>query len=162
VQQWFVNGPCEGGGGETPVVSRGKVYARTSDVPNEILNASTGKLLGTFQAGPPPAFDGQVGLFLNQGTLTAATDGTTLWSFAGDGGIDTAPIAVGSTVYISSSTGKLYGLALSTGKQVWSANVGSGVPGPEEQSAAQPLTGLGAGQGLVVVPAGDRLVAYSG
>jgi len=130
--------------------------------PNEILNASTGKLLGTFQAGPPPAFDGQVGLFLNQGTLTAVTDGTTLWSFAGDGGLDTAPIAVGSTVYIGSSTGKLYGLALSTGKQVWSANAGSGIPGPEEQSAAQPLTGLGAGQRLVVVPAGDRLVAYSG
>ena len=50
---------------------------------------------------------------------------------------------------------------MSTGKQVWSTNVGSGIVAPNEQGGP-PLTGLGAGQGLLVVPAGDRLAAYSG
>jgi outer membrane protein assembly factor BamB len=88
--------------------------------------------------------------------------GKTLWSFAGDGGLDTAPIAVGSTVYEGSSSGMLYGLNVSTGKIAWSTNVGSGIPGPDKQNVSQPLTGLGAGQGLLVVPAGDQLSAYGG
>ena len=159
-QRWFSNGPCEGGGGKTPVYHSGRVYARDF-TGNKILNAVTGMLAGNFQAGPAPAFDGSTGLFLNAGTLQAIKGGKTLWSFSGDGGLDTAPIAVGSTVYEGSSSGLLYGLNASTGKIVWSTNVGSGIPGPDEQNVSQPLTGLGAGQGLLVVPAGDQLSAYS-
>jgi hypothetical protein len=43
---------------------------------------------------------------------------------------------------------------------VWSTNVGAAIPGPDEATVSQPLTGLGAGQGLLVVPAGNRLAAY--
>jgi outer membrane protein assembly factor BamB len=84
----------------------------------------------------------------------------TLWTFSGDGGLDSAPIVVGSTVFVGSSSGMLYGLDLRRGQVVWSTNVGSGIPGPDEQNVSQPLTGLGAGQGLLVVPAGNRLAAY--
>ena len=160
-QQWFSNGSCEGGGGKTPVYNSGKVYARDF-TGNKILAAGTGKLLGTFQAGPAPAFDGKVGLFLNAGTLTAVSGGKTVWAFSGDGGVDTAPIAVGNAVYVGSSSGMIYGLSISRGKVVWSANVGAGIPAPDEQNLSQPLTGLGAGQGLLVVPAGNELVAYGG
>jgi hypothetical protein len=38
--------------------------------------------------------------------------------------------------------------------------VGAGVSGPDEQNVSQPLAGLGAGQGLLVVPAGNLLAAY--
>jgi outer membrane protein assembly factor BamB len=69
---------------------------------------------------------------------------------------------VGGTVYEGSSSGMLYGLSIKTGAVAWSTNVGSGIPAPDEQNVAQPLTGLGAGQGLLVVPAGDQLSAYSG
>jgi len=160
-QQWFSNGTCEGGGGKTPVVHGGKVYARDF-TGNKILNASTGALLGTFQAGPAPAFDGNTGLSLDNGVLTASSGSTTAWTFGGDGGLDTAPIAVGNTVYEGSSTGMLYGLNVANGSVVWSTNVGSAIDGPDEQNVSQPLTGLGAGQGLLVVPAGDNLVAYGG
>ncbi len=160
-EQWFSNGPCEGGGGKTPVVHGGEVYTRDS-TGNKILNAKTGALDGTFQAAPAPAFDGKVGLFLNNGTLTASSGGPARWTFAGDGGLDTAPIAVGNTVYVGSSTGMLYGLRITDGSVVWSTNVGSGIAGPDEQNVSQPLTGLGAGQGLLVVPAGDELAAYGG
>jgi hypothetical protein len=54
----------------------------------------------------------------------------------------------------------LYGLDLRRGRVVWSTNVGAPILGTDEQNVSQPHTGLGAGQGLLVVPAGTRLVAY--
>jgi outer membrane protein assembly factor BamB len=158
---WSDSGPCEGGGGKTPVYYNGQVYIRDFNG-NQILDAGTGQVVGTFSAGPAPAFAGKTGLFLSGGTLQAAIGKRTLWTFTGDGGLDTAPIVVGTTVYVGSSSGMVYGLSLSKGKVVWSANAGSGIPGPDEQNVSQPLTGLGAGQGLLVVPAGDQLVAYGG
>jgi outer membrane protein assembly factor BamB len=158
--RWFNNGPCEGGGGKTAVYHASRVYSRDF-TGNEILDASTGNLLGTFQANPSPAFAGKIGLFLNGTTLQASSGHRTLWTFSGDGGLDTAPIVVGATVFVGSSTGQVYGLDLRRGQVVWSTNVGQGIPGPDEQNVSQPLTGLGAGQGLLVVPAGNRLAAYS-
>ena len=161
-EQWFSNSSCEGGGGKTAVVHGGDVYARDPDVGNKLLNARTGALLGTFQAGPAPAFDGNTGLFLYNGTLTASAAGVTRWTFTGDGGLDTAPIAVGNTVYVGSSSGELYGLNVTDGSVAWSTDVGTAINGPDEQNVSQPLTGLGAGRGLLVVPAGDTLAAYGG
>jgi outer membrane protein assembly factor BamB len=63
-------------------------------------------------------------------------------------------------VFVGSTTGKLYALNLLDGSVDWSTNVGSSIPGPDEQNMSQPLTGLGAGQGLLVVPAGSVLAAY--
>jgi outer membrane protein assembly factor BamB len=157
--RWFNDGPCFGGGGKTAVYHADRVYSRDF-TGNEILAASTGRLLGTFQAGPAPAFAGKIGLFLNGSTLQATSGRRTLWTFSGDGGLRTAPIVVGSTVFVGSSSGMLYGLDLGDGRVVWSTNVGQGIPGPDEQNVSQPLTGLGAGQGLLVVPAGNRLAAY--
>ncbi|HEU4348017.1 MAG TPA: PQQ-binding-like beta-propeller repeat protein [Actinoplanes sp.] len=156
---WFNDGPCEGAGGATPVLSGGRVYARDFQG-NEIINAGTGRTIGTFRADPAPAFAGTTGLFLSGGVLRAANGSSTLWTFSGDGGLQTAPIVVGSTVYVGSSTGKVYGLSLAGGAVVWSTNVGSAVSAPDEFSVAEPLAGLGAGQGLLVVPAENRLVAY--
>jgi outer membrane protein assembly factor BamB len=158
-RRWFNDGPCSGGGGKTPVYHAGRVYSRDFFA-NEILDADTGALVGTFQAGPAPAFAGKTGLFLSGGTLTAMVGRRTVWSFTGDGGLVTAPIVVGSTVFVGSSSGMLYGLDLRRGRVVWSTNVGAPISGPDEQNVSQPHTGLGAGQGLLVVPAGSRLVAY--
>jgi outer membrane protein assembly factor BamB len=157
--RWSNNDPCSGGGGKTAVYHAGRVYSRDSDG-NEILDAKTGDLLGTFQASPVPAFAGKIGLYLNGSTLQATSGRRTLWTFSGDGRLDSAPIVVGSTVFVGSSSGMLYGLDLRRGRVVWSTNVGVGIPRPDEQNVSQPLTGLGAGQGLLVVPAGNRLAAY--
>ena len=107
-----------------------------------------------------PAFAGKIGLFLNGSTLQAMSGRRTLWTFSGDGGLVTAPVVAGSTAFVGSSSGMLYGLDLRRGQVVWSTNVGAGIPGPDEQNVSQPRTGLGAGQGLLVVPAGNRLAAY--
>jgi outer membrane protein assembly factor BamB len=138
-----------------------KLYVR-SQFDHKILDADTGALRGTFQADPPPAFAGKVGLFVRTGTLQAISGNRTLWTFTGDGQLETAPIVVGDTAYVGSSSGVIYGLSLDSGEVVWSTNTGSAISGSTEQTQSHPLAALGAGQGLLVVPAGNELAAYSG
>jgi outer membrane protein assembly factor BamB len=67
-------------------------------------------------------------------------------------------VIVNQTIYIGSSSGTLFGLNAS-GQQIWSTQVGAAVPAPDEQNALL-TTGLGAGDGLLVVPTESILVAY--
>jgi len=52
----------------------------------------------------------------------------------------------------------LYGLDFQ-GHQIWSTQVGYPIPVPDEFNAVE-ATGLGSGDGLLVVPAGSVLTAY--
>ena len=163
VLQWHYSGPCEGGGGNTPVFHQGKVYVRGvfSSQNGLILNASTGASLGSFSSLTPPAFVGNLALYLSSATLTATntSTGQVLWSFAGDGLLDSAPVIVNQTIYIGSRSGILYGLDLN-GKQKWSTQVGAVIPVPDDGNAVL-RTGLGAGDGLLVVPAAPFLAIYA-
>jgi len=160
---WHYSGPCEGGGGKTPVFLDGKLYVRDplSSPTGYIFESKSGALLGRFSAGPAPAITNERGFFLNDGTLQGIDLSTldVLWSFAGDGGLVTAPIVVGPVVFIGSSNGNLYAVEGRTGKQVWSVS-GSPINGPDEQNVSQPLTGLAAADRWLIVPAGTALSAY--
>jgi outer membrane protein assembly factor BamB len=163
-QLWHYSGPCEGGGGKTPVIHLGKVYVRDSffDSTNGlVLNADTGARLGNFASDTPPAFTGNLGVYLQSETLRGIniSNGQVLWSFAGNGDLTSAPLIVNQTIYIGSSSGLLYGLDLQ-GHQSWSTQVGAAIPAPDEQNAFL-TTGLGAGNGLLAVPAGSILAVYS-
>lgn len=163
--QWQYSGPCEGGGGSTPVYHLGKVYVRDSfftATNGLILDANTGANVGGFASDTPPAFVGNLAVYLQSGTLRGIDlpSGQVLWSFAGDGGLESAPLIVNQTIYIGSSSGLLYALDLQ-GNQVWSAQVGASIPAPDEQNAVL-TTGLGAGDGLLVIPAAPILAVYSG
>jgi hypothetical protein len=94
--------------------------------------------------------------------LRAVKDGQTLWTFTGQGELRTAPIVAGSTVFVGGSTGIVYGLDLHTGQLIWSSDVGmyGWIWPPDEQNVMRPLTGLGAGEGLLVVPAWNRLAVF--
>ena len=83
-----------------------------------------------------------------------------LWSFAGDGHLNTSPVVVNNNVFIGSSTGNLYGLNATTGTQVWLQNLGAAIPAGAGWSAFSPFTGLTAGDGLLMVPAGTSLTAF--
>ena len=161
---WSSTPSCSGGGGRTAVLNGTSLYVRDliSSPPGYVLNSANGAGLGRFAAGPAPAFAGTTGLFLSGSTLTAQNTGTgaILWTFAGDGSLDTAPIVVNGDVYVGSSSGNLYALDLGTGNQVWSANAGASIRAPDENNAVQ-LTGLGAGEGYLVVPAGTHLTAFT-
>jgi outer membrane protein assembly factor BamB len=162
-QIWHHDGPCAGGGGRTPVISNGRVWTRDDAGGTPLaLDASTGVLAASYGAGPAPAFDGQTGFFLSGGVLKArnALNQALLWTFAGDGQLTTAPLIVNGNVYVGSSTGMFWALDEASGLPVWSDNVGAAIQSPDEHNATG-LTGLGAGQGVVVVPASNLLVAYA-
>ncbi|MBV9009854.1 MAG: PQQ-like beta-propeller repeat protein [Verrucomicrobia bacterium] len=160
---WHYSSCCEGGGGATPVVHGGAVYVRDDycdQTGGLVLNASTGAVTGAFTSDRPPAFIGNLALYLQSGTLRGidSRNGQVLWSFAGDGGLTSAPLVVKQTIYIGSSSGMLYGLH-SNGHQLWSTQVGAAIPAPDEQNAYL-TTGLGAGDRLLIVAAGSILAAY--
>ncbi len=159
---WNRPGSCSGIGGRTAPLFGGRLYARFD---NAVLDAGTGVQVGEFSSAPAPAFNGPTGYFvigsLNGGTLEARdlTSGNLKWSFTGDGTLSSAPIVVNGYVYIGSTSGKLYALSESTGTNVWTGTVGAAINPPDEQSSAAPA-GLAAGEGVIVVPASNRLVAY--
>ncbi len=84
--------------------------------------------MAAFRAGPAPAFAGKIGLFLSGSTVQATSGHRTLWTFSGDGGLNSAPIVVGATVFVGSSSGMLFGLDLRRGQVVWTTDVGAGDP----------------------------------
>lgn len=166
-QIWLNSRGCSGGGGVTPVVYHGLVYVRnTVGQPSLTLDASTGARVGTFSAGPAPAFDGGQGFFLVGRTLEAHDLGTgaVTWTFtappaftdpvSGVGALVSAPAVANGHVYVASSSGFLHALAEGTGQVAWSDHVGVAFQLPER-------TGLAIGQGSLAAPFGSTLVFYT-
>jgi outer membrane protein assembly factor BamB len=161
---WNSDTGCDGGGGGTPVVADGKLYAPNGfgTYNGDVFNAATGKLLFSYVADNPPAIGSTLGYFLQSGTLAGIKlkNYSIAWSFAGDGTLVTSPIVVNNTVFVGSSSGNLYGLNGTTGQVAWQVNVGAAIPGGAGWGAGIQLSGLSAGDGLLVVPAGNSLTAY--
>lgn len=159
---WHNNTGCGGGGGATPVVANQRVYS--ADVGpryyGTVYNAETGAAVGSFGADEPPALTTTTEYFLQNGTLSAIalSNNATQWSFTGDGQLSGAPIAVNQYVFIGSSSGNLFAVDGSTGKQAWQVALGAPV---NTGSMGIPMSGLSAGDGLLVVPAGTKVTAYT-
>jgi outer membrane protein assembly factor BamB len=145
-----------------PVVYDGLVFA-----PNcymgayDITRLTDGALVGSYVASVLPAFENGLGFFRNASTLEGHTvDGTVLWSFTGDGQLDSTPMAAGGFVYIGSSSGNLYALDERSGMQVWTDTLGAAIAPSNDFGYQRPMTGLAASDDLLVVPAGATLTAY--
>ena len=83
------------------------------------------------------------------------SNNTVLWNFTGDGLLITSPIVVNQAVIIGSSSGNVYALNAATGQQLWTVNAGGALQPGNSNS------GLAAGDGLLIVPAGNQVVAYT-
>ena len=156
---------CPTGSAATPIVYGGKLYVRSTDSTNNtVFDAQTGARLGPFPGTAPPAFAGSLGYFLSSSTLEArdlATDAA-IWSFSGDGNLNTAPIVDNGTVYIGSSTGNLYALDALSGALTWSTATGVGFLAPEDvPSQTYQVTGLAAAQASLVAPSKNRLSIFA-
>src|SRR6185369_9790295 len=117
------------------------------------------------------AFSGNRGFFLDgphsfgsPGILRArdVNSNSLLWSFSGDGFLQSAVLVVNDYVFVGSAQGKLYAVDAATGQQVWVTTPGTSIPYVDEQNVSQPLTGFAAAEGLLVVPTSTTLVAYEG
>jgi outer membrane protein assembly factor BamB len=166
---WHYSTGCSGGGGKTPALYNDRLYVR--DFSDTIFDSATGTITGTFNAKNTPAFSGSRGFFLNGphffgsfGTLEARDVNTNsvLWSFNGDGFLQSAVLVVNNYVYVGSSQGRLYAVNAATGQQAWVTNTLDSIPFVDEQNASQPLTGFAAGEGLLVIPTSTKLIAYEG
>ena len=160
---WQQTVACDFGAGVTAVVANQLVFSPNGNIgfgySGGIYSAATGASQGSYSADSPPAFGPEAGYFMQGGTLKALALATNAaqWSFAGDGQLKGAAIAVGPYVFIGSGSGNLYGLDASSGQQVWEVTLPSGVETPTYTGQ---LTGLSAGDGLLVVPAGTKVSAY--
>lgn len=165
---WHYAGGCFGGGGVTAVLSNGKLYTRddASSPANQIFDAASGAQLGSFGPTVMPAFSPNTGFFVSSdvtGTISTLTaidqvSGKTLWTYQG-GYIATPPIVIDGILVVANQAGNVYAMDVTSGALVWSGNTGTPLLGTDEQNANQ-LTGLGAGEGWLVVPAGNTVVAW--
>jgi outer membrane protein assembly factor BamB len=162
-QIWFSSLPCSGGGGATPVVANGLAYQPqlSAGSSGTVFDAETGATKGSYTASVIPAFSSSTGFFLSGGTLQgrALSNNQVLWSFAGDGQLDTAPIVVNNYVFIGSQSGNLYALDATSGQQVWAQNMGAAIPAINEHTEII-YSGLAAGDGLLLVPSGTKVTAF--
>jgi alpha-tubulin suppressor-like RCC1 family protein/outer membrane protein assembly factor BamB len=159
--QWSRENTGSGGSGLTPAVFDGLLWTRGGSL-GIAYDVTTAEIVLRFAAGAPPAFLASRGFFLANGTLQARSlrGQEVLWSFTGDGGLTSAPIVVNGYVYVGSASGRVWALEAETGAVAWSDNAGAPILGPSEDLEPQRV-GLGAGQGVVVVPATNLLVAYA-
>jgi outer membrane protein assembly factor BamB len=162
---WTNNTGCSGGGGNTPAVGSGVMYAPLSPgyYAGNVYATETGQVLSSFSASAPPAISTTSAFILNNSTLQgiALSNNQVLWSFAGDGTLTNAPVVVDNYVFIGSTNGNLYALDATSGTQLWTKNLGAPITGPATGgNANQGATGLSAGDGLLIVPAGNMVTAY--
>jgi outer membrane protein assembly factor BamB len=161
----YAGGDGDGGGGNTPALHNGDLYVRNADeeaLPqySQVLDAATGVQVGDTESVMPPAFDGTLEFSVSHWTIAAidTSTGDQLWSHTTDGLGLTPPFVVGGNVYVGDTSGALTSYDERTGAQTWSTNLGSPVSAPIWGNL-QPV--MEAGDGLLVVPATDTLVAFT-
>jgi outer membrane protein assembly factor BamB len=163
---WHHAGPCSGGGGTTPAYANGSLYVRDPGmtVPTGIVHdAFSGTSVGAFGDAsriPIPAL-GATRAFVTTGGKLRGMDldmRDVAWTFDGDGRLASAPIVIEDVVFVGSASGDVYAVDAGTGSQRW---LGEGtVEITSGDDTSRPLTGLGAGEGYLVVPAGSTLTAW--
>jgi outer membrane protein assembly factor BamB len=161
---WHFSGDCEGGGGESAAVYGGRVWVRDvqgGTTNGLILDEDTGKMLGAFGSTFSPAFWSGTGYFTEPYTLSAMTisSGTSRWIVSAKAGetFSCAPLVLNDTVFVPTSSGALVGYSGETGHIVFRVNLPTALTCNEYFSV--PLGGMGAGDGLLVVPSGNLLTA---
>lgn len=128
------------------------------------FNAATGAPTGTFHSDDLPAIGSQTGYFRDSVTSPTANlkavdlaSGSVLWNFAGDGELVNSPVTANQYTFVESSSGKIFAVDNATGSQVWSITVG----GPSMIFNKSTGAGFSIGDGLLVVPVRQSIVAYS-
>jgi streptogramin lyase/outer membrane protein assembly factor BamB len=159
---------CTGGTPTTPVLHDGRLwiqgdpYTPAGQSP-VILDAATGSVLGHFTSDTDETFANSIGIF-PFGSVLRAEDlgsGAAPWTFTGDCDLFAPPIAANGYLYAGSTQGSLYAINAATGQVAWSDRVGHPILPPSPRSGNRPVSAMAIGDGMLVVPAADHLIAYS-
>lgn len=160
-RQWQSQRNCNASWGYTPSVKSGIVFGRTGSSV-DLFDAVTGAYSASLGSARAPAVTATALIALNAGTLssTRLSDRVQTWSFTGDGSLVTAPVVVNNTVFVGSSTGKVYGLDAATGVELWSGASPIPINPDSESGGSMPPSGPAAGEDMLVFPAGNSLAAW--
>ncbi len=164
--EWATRPACHGGGGFTPALHNGKLYVRDWSSGKHVYDAASGQRLGSFSGARIPAFAGDTFLTITGsgagGALVAWDERTGLerWRLERQTLASLPPVVVGDYAYAATPEGDLHAVDVATGTPAWSENVGGRVRAPDEEQVAWPHAGYGAGERLLLIPAGGTLVAY--
>jgi outer membrane protein assembly factor BamB len=128
---------------------------------NLMFNASTGAQTSDIYARVLPALGSTTAYTLNLGSLSAINMATQIgqWSFTGDGHLNSAPLLINNTVVVASESGNVYALDATNGAQIWVGNAGQPIRAPYFFDF-YPTSGLAAGLGYLLVPAGNSVTAW--
>ena len=168
--RWSAGGAAFGGTTSTPVVDGSLIYARSNysggpvgytwdtsnPTPTQPVTVS-----GAFTADPSPAIDGPIGFFMNHGILQMEllSNNEIQWEATSDVPLVGAPMVANGVVYQTSQAGDIFAADELTGNLLWAGNVGAPITAPNESQFIQ-LTGIGIGQGVLVVPASSTVTAF--
>lgn len=164
---WEKSTGCLGGGATVTAADDELVYVAQTWPPDDegaVFRASDGAVLRTFAASAAPALAGDRAIFRHGSTLWAETrsDATRVWTFEAPGSLASPPLVSGRTVYVGGGDGTIYAVDLLSGELRWTGRAAERIHAPDPSNARMPIPGLGAGDGLLLVPAVGRLVAYRG
>ncbi|HMA34830.1 MAG TPA: PQQ-binding-like beta-propeller repeat protein [Chloroflexia bacterium] len=161
---WDSSGSCSSESSGAPVLYGGRLYIVGGGNNLYVFDAANGQQQQIYAAQSEPAFAGPRGFVVvgNQLQAFAVASGAIQWTFTGAtrGGspgypgperLGGPPLVVGNMVYLGASSGTLYGVDPVSGRQVVAL---TGLGGAID-------AGLGAGNGILVVPAGSHLSAFT-
>jgi outer membrane protein assembly factor BamB len=152
---WHPDSGCHGGGGQTSVLHGGRLYVQ-DDIHDRtnVYRATDGALLDTFEISRSiPAFSGDTRVYVAPDRSLRGEGPFGGWTFPGDGQLDGPPLIANGVAYVGSYSGKVYGVDVRTGRQVWEGDAGGEVVAP---------LAMAAGHGTLVVPSNSGLVAFAG
>ena len=139
----------------------GKVYVRDVGIKAPVVLSETdGSALGSYAATRAPAFDDSSMVTVTSGVLQSRDLATSVvrWTHQ-DREYVTAPLIVNGFVVEGDSAGGVHLFDSGSGLEVWQASAGAPIAAPDEQNA-NGTTGLAEAQGVLAVPAGDRLTIF--
>jgi outer membrane protein assembly factor BamB len=159
-QLWEHPSDCSGGGGSVPALYGSGVWVPDPVKGSLVLSRDGGEQIGSFYGAVTPAFAGETGVFRSR-DATKGVDmrvGKAIWTFKGLRGEEFAsflgsPLIDYHATYRFTTDDRLYALSLETGEVVWQTKFGN----PVSESGVSPLA---VAPGLLLVPRGERLVAF--
>ena len=136
---------------DSPALIGAKLYVPRINCSSGIFDRKTGDTIGNFVGTATPVALGRDTMVSLGGVLYDYSSGSynVKWRFAGDGTMNSKPIVINGYVAALSGSGNLYMLDGSTGQRLWTANVGAGT---NYGCCGFPDSGLGAGEGVLLVP----------
>jgi outer membrane protein assembly factor BamB len=159
---------CSGGGGLTPAYANGLAFVRDIGLGKAaIYDAVTGEQAGSFGlVGPAfpqiPAISPDALFVADSGRLRSfdLQAKTTNWDVGFVDPIASEPILIDGTVFAVSGDGTVHAVDAASGAEVWTASAGARMYVPFYGDSSLPLPGVAAGEGHLLVPAGNLLTAW--